>query len=209
MDEIVKAAMAKWPNVPHCYGWLALDARGNWRMRDERCQALGLPGDIIRHPSLLAFITRNYQCNDDGSWYFQNGPQRVYVDLAATPFIAHTTASGGFALHHAEQAFKPELAFLDTQGHLLLSSANTLAQLDDRDLAECLNWFKLDQTPVSDEDLLAWLEDHDASASLQLCAPHANGKCLEVQRCAEHQLMREFGYVSQPRAGNSEQSSSQ
>ena len=26
MDEIVKQAMAKWPNVPHCYGWLGLDA---------------------------------------------------------------------------------------------------------------------------------------------------------------------------------------
>ena len=44
MDEIVRAAIAKWPNVPHCYGWLALDARGNWRMRDERCQALNLQG---------------------------------------------------------------------------------------------------------------------------------------------------------------------
>ena len=27
MDDIVKQAMAKWPNVPHCYGWLALAAR--------------------------------------------------------------------------------------------------------------------------------------------------------------------------------------
>ncbi len=27
MDEIVRQAMAKWPSVPHCYGWLALDAR--------------------------------------------------------------------------------------------------------------------------------------------------------------------------------------
>ena len=24
MDEIVKQAMAKWPNVPNCYGWLGL-----------------------------------------------------------------------------------------------------------------------------------------------------------------------------------------
>ncbi|MEO6353290.1 MAG: DUF2946 family protein, partial [Burkholderiaceae bacterium] len=23
MDEIVKQAIAKWPDVPHCYGWLA------------------------------------------------------------------------------------------------------------------------------------------------------------------------------------------
>ncbi|MFM8464156.1 MAG: DUF2946 family protein, partial [Burkholderiaceae bacterium] len=23
MDEIVRQALAKWPNVPDCYGWLA------------------------------------------------------------------------------------------------------------------------------------------------------------------------------------------
>ena len=34
MDEIVKAALRKWPQVPHCYGWLALDARGDWYMRE-------------------------------------------------------------------------------------------------------------------------------------------------------------------------------
>jgi hypothetical protein len=30
MDDIVKQAMAKWPNVPACHGWLGLDARGHW-----------------------------------------------------------------------------------------------------------------------------------------------------------------------------------
>jgi len=35
MDEIVKQALAKWPNVPHCTGWLLLDRRGQWRMRDD------------------------------------------------------------------------------------------------------------------------------------------------------------------------------
>ena len=41
MDDIVKQAMVKWPNVPHCYGWLGLDARGNWYMRDDKLQAAG------------------------------------------------------------------------------------------------------------------------------------------------------------------------
>ena len=43
MDDIVKAALKKWPNVPHCYGWLALDARGDWYMRDERIRFAELP----------------------------------------------------------------------------------------------------------------------------------------------------------------------
>ena len=41
MDEIVKAALKKWPDVPHCYGWLALDARGDWYMRDEPSRRAG------------------------------------------------------------------------------------------------------------------------------------------------------------------------
>jgi len=41
MDDLVHQAMAKWPNVPDCYGWLGLDARGDWYMRDDQAQALG------------------------------------------------------------------------------------------------------------------------------------------------------------------------
>ena len=41
MDDLVLQAMAKWPNVPDCYGWLGLDARGDWYMRDDQTQALG------------------------------------------------------------------------------------------------------------------------------------------------------------------------
>ena len=76
MDEIVRQALAKWPNVPDCYGWLALDARGAFRMRDTAAQAANAPGDVIRHPALLSFIYRNYLRNDDGAWFFQNGPWR-------------------------------------------------------------------------------------------------------------------------------------
>jgi hypothetical protein len=91
MDEIVEAALRKWPNVPHCHGWLALDARGDWYMRDERVQAAGpfpqVKGSVIRHDKLLGFIHRNYAADADGAWYFQNGPQRVYVELEAAPWV--------------------------------------------------------------------------------------------------------------------------
>ena len=72
MDAVVTQALAKWPNVPHCYGWLALDARGNWRMRNEAAQAQQLPGDKIVHPALIGFIQRNYSCDAQGRYYFQN-----------------------------------------------------------------------------------------------------------------------------------------
>ena len=94
MDDIVRQAMAKWPNVPHCYGWLALDARGAWRMRDERAQHLGLPGDKLVNAALVGFINRNYARDERGCWYFQNGPQRVYLQLEATPFVARNESAG-------------------------------------------------------------------------------------------------------------------
>jgi hypothetical protein len=91
MDDIVRQAMAKWPNVPHCYGWLALDARGNWYMRDDRIQAAGpfprVKGSLLRHEKLVDFIHRNYDRDDQGQWFFQNGPQRVYVELELTPMV--------------------------------------------------------------------------------------------------------------------------
>lgn len=94
MDDIVRQAMAKWPHVPDCYGWLGLDARGNWYLRDAQVQAAGrfadggaAKGDLLQHDKLLAFIGRNYVCDARGCWYFQNGPQRVYVELELTPWV--------------------------------------------------------------------------------------------------------------------------
>lgn len=91
MDEIVKAALKKWPGVPHCHGWLALDARGDWYMRDERVQAAGpfpaVKGSCVRHEKLREFIHRNYLHDEQGAWFFQNGPQRVYVQLEAAPYV--------------------------------------------------------------------------------------------------------------------------
>ena len=91
MDPIVQAALRKWPDVPHCHGWLALDARGDWYMRDERVQAAGpfpqAKGSRIAHDKLRGFIHRNYAVDEQGGWYFQNGPQRVYVDLEAAPWV--------------------------------------------------------------------------------------------------------------------------
>lgn len=107
MDDIVRQAMAKWPNVPDCYDWLGLDTRGNWYMRDDRTQALGpfaggppaAKGSLLLHDKLIAFINRNYLAADSGQWFFQNGPQRVYVELAATPWIWRIQADHTLQTH--------------------------------------------------------------------------------------------------------------
>ena len=88
MDGQVLRSLIKWPSVPECHGWLALDRRGLWRMRNEYAQSNHLAGEIIKHPGLIEFIVRNYAQNYEGRWFFQNGPQKVFIDLDYTPFVA-------------------------------------------------------------------------------------------------------------------------
>ena len=133
MDDIVKAALLKWPNVPHCHGWLALDARGNWFMRDDRTQAAGsfptVKGSRVEHTKLLDFIHRNYMADAAGGWLFQNGPQRVYVDLEAAPYVwrlqvagtADGVPLGSCSVHaHTGALAQPLGCWLDEAGRLFL-----------------------------------------------------------------------------------------
>lgn len=139
MDEIVKAALAKWPNVPDCRGWLALDRRGRWRMRDWAAQQRAAPGEIIQHTGLIAFIARNYACTEQGEWFFQNGPQRVYVSLEATPFIFFFDPHTCQFNNHLQQTVKQVYAaLLDEQGHVYLHTDSGFGLLCDRDLPAVL-----------------------------------------------------------------------
>ena len=129
MDDIVRQALKKWPNVPHCYGWLALDARGNWYMRDDRVQAAGpfprVKGSRILHDKLREFIERNYLHDEAGCWFFQNGPQRVYVELEAAPWVWRLEAGQGTAprlVSHTGLAAQFESAWLDERGRLFLGT---------------------------------------------------------------------------------------
>jgi len=130
MDDIVAAALKKWPNVPHCYGWLALDARGDWYMRDDRIQAAGpfprVKGSRIDHEKLREFIARNYAADAGGAWFFQNGPQRVYVELEAAPWVwrlqADPTACVVVTSHTGLAAVPAGEAFVDESGRLFLTT---------------------------------------------------------------------------------------
>jgi hypothetical protein len=129
MDDIVKQALAKWPNVPDCYGWLGLDARGNWYMRDDPAQAAGpfaggttiSKGSLLKHEKLIDFIQRNYQPDAQGQWFFQNGPQRVYVELESTPLIWRVGADFSIQDHAGHPAVLRQ-CLLDDHGYLYLQT---------------------------------------------------------------------------------------
>ena len=135
MDDIVRQAIAKWPNVPDCYGWLGLDARGNWFLRDDGAQAAGSfaqagqsenlagKGSRLEHEKLIDFIQRNYESDADGRWFFQNGPQRVYVELESTPFIWRVNSAPNFEVTaHTGQSARVQRCVLDEEGRLYLET---------------------------------------------------------------------------------------
>jgi hypothetical protein len=163
MDDIVKAALKKWPTVPHCYGWLALDARGDWYMRDDRTQAAGpfpqVKGSRIVHDKLREFIQRNYDCDEQGCWFFQNGPQRVYVELEAAPWVWRLHADPGCPPSIESHTGVPTLfkaASVDELGRLFLATDLGLGLVHTLDM----------ETAADTIERGAWPLEHTSHAAL-------------------------------------------
>jgi hypothetical protein len=137
MDDIVKQAMLKWPNVADCYGWLGLDARGRWFLRDMNTQACGTfrhsKGSLLQHEKLLGFINRNYEVDARGCWFFQNGPQRVYVELEDTPMVWRLDNDGTVRAHTGEVAM-PEDCLVDELGHVYLVANGVVGLVHTQDV---------------------------------------------------------------------------
>lgn len=156
MDDQVLRSLIKWPNVPHCFGWLALDRRGQWRMRDEFTQQHQLPGQVIKHTALNECIARNYACDELGRYFFQNGPQRVFITLDATPWIARMIPAdkGQNLINQCHQAIEPTAALSDEKGNIYIVGAIDQTIYDGKQ-NNASQFIKIDGLTV------ALLHDHD------------------------------------------------
>ncbi len=128
MDESVRRAMAKWPNVPAVYGWLALDRRGNWLIKRE----------TIGNAALNSFISRNYLYDSTGCWFFQNGPQRVFVSLDYTPLVyrvtSHLRSPLALSTQLGGRVNTLHSAWIDEQGAILLHTDCGIGLVHDQDI---------------------------------------------------------------------------
>ena len=175
MDDIVKQAMAKWPNVPDCFGWLGLDGRGDWYLRDDAAQAAGAftsgaqgaKGSRLQHEKLIDFIQRNYAVDADGCWYFQNGPQRVYVELQHTPWVWRVSSSGEVASHSGLPT-QVSASYLDEAGHLYLATPLGMGLVHTADMehaaamVEAGHWAPEDVSQVTLESRFGFLRSPSA-----------------------------------------------
>lgn len=175
MDPEVIASLARWPNVPACYGWLTLDARGQWRIGEDG-------GEPVRHAGLVAFLSRNYGATERGEWYVQNGPQRVYVALARAPYIVRLAEPGVWQTHTGLVVEQISEALVDAEGHVYVVCEHGLAGVDDRDLCGVLD------SPDAADDAIDAVIVSLGNRRLRLV-------CVDAET-----LPSRFGFVRQPRA---------
>ena len=192
MDEIVLRGMAKWPNVPSVYGWLALDRRGNWLIKGER----------ISNPVVTTFIGRNYEHDPRGRWFFQNGPQRVFVTLDYAPYVYRIVSPGGAPLaleaHNGRPVSAVSGAWMDEEGALLLETDLGVGSVHDRDLERLLPAFiDAHGNPLAEAVLDELMElaqrGQDVPLWLGFRAPG-----IKIGPIASRDVAGRFGFVPRP-----------
>ncbi len=205
MDDQVLRSLMKWPNVPDCYGWLALDRRGQWRMRDEFTQQNNLPGQVIQHRALNEFIARNYAHDELGKYFFQNGPQRVFITLDATPWVVRMIPSKK-DLHFTNQCYQimePSAALSDEKGNIYIVGAVNQTIYDSNNSNIDTQFIK------RDGEVIALLHDHDldhfselAKLREEACSFGGSwtwqGKQLPLDPIHSQELASRFHYIAKP-----------
>lgn len=126
-------AMEKWPDVPDVFGKMKLDRRGRWLIE----------GLVVKHPRLRAFINRNYEQDEAGRWFFQNGPQRVFIEIEGEPWVLHMVGPNRLQTHNDLPVENIERVLVNEDAEILI----------DFDLGRGLLW---DQDLVPFLDHLTW-----------------------------------------------------
>lgn len=201
MDPIVSRAMAKWPNVPAVFGWLALDRRGQWSIKSAA--SAGTAGSEtsfarVTNPKLIEFIGRNYAHDEQGRWYFQNGPQRVYVKLDYTPFVYRIARAHplSFETHTGSHCADLQSAWMDEAGNLLLVTEHGPGVLLDRDLPRGLEALSYaDGHALEEERLLALIEEGDEAAGVYF---NTGAASLPLALIRAEEAPQRLGYVREP-----------
>jgi hypothetical protein len=110
--------MPRLTSAPCCAGRTCLPATagcrstgaGRWRLR----------GEAVTHAGLNDFLNRQYAHDQDGNYFVQNGPQRVFVELEYTPWVLRLTAEDRLETHVGEVVDEIRGAGIDDEGNLLI-----------------------------------------------------------------------------------------
>ena len=171
-------------------------------MRDEFTQQNKLPGQVITHRALNEFISRNYACDSLGRYFFQNGPQRVFITLDVTPWIARITPSenGLELLSQCNSLIEASGALSDEKGNIyILGKVNQLTD-EEKNKEQFFN---------QDCQTVALLHDHDLDHFSRLAKLHEEacsfggswewqGKQLPLDPVHSEELAARFQFIARP-----------
>lgn len=187
MDDAVLRAMQRWPNVPAVFGWLQLDRRGNWLIKTVEGRF-----ERIVNSAMVEFVGRNYVHDDEGRWYFQNGPQRVYVTLEYTPWVYRLDDAGRRLITHTGATPKAiTRLFMDDSHALLVETEFGIGIVLDRDLSAFLDHVQARSAANVD-------------ALIESVSQGAAGRCrvfdwqVPVEPIQAKDVPNRFGFVSRP-----------
>lgn len=186
MESWVERALAKWPNVPHLYGWIHLDRRGRWSLKGER----------VDRPKLVDMMRHNFAADERGAWYFQNGPQRGYVALEYTPLVAQAMPDGQLQLHTDATVRAVDAVYLDSDGTVVLSTEYGAAVLNGADLGWVMQ--RLISTDAIDVETNLEQALASPSGSPTRLRLEWEGSPISVNRCDAHALPETLGFQRDP-----------
>ena len=187
MEAWALRALERWPNVPALFGWLELDRRGRWLIQ----------GELISRLQIIDTINRNYEADQHGRWFFQNGPQRGYVNLETAPLVAHVTGNTLITHTHLEVR-EPTAAYLDEEGSLLIATEHGPAALIDSDLEWALARFVCSGVSAREEDILSALAL--PSGTHTELAMRIDNSMLPISRLDRAIAPQMLGFVREPEA---------
>lgn len=186
MDEWVVNALKRWPNVPALFGWLSVDRRGRWLVQ----------GETISHPRIVEVINRNYAADEHGRWYFQNGPQRGYMQLESTPLVLFVADNEHLVTHTGLPVEQLRAAYLDEEGSLVLATEHGPGELRGTDLQWALDRLSIAGKQIDEDALAAALEQPTQSqTNITLTAGPSQ---LSLQRLDFAQAPSRLGFVRVP-----------
>lgn len=212
MDDQVIAAISRWPNVPGVFGWLSLSVQGHWRLhphgdawdaQNENSATTRTelsPGETIGNARILSFINHNYAGDTQGRWYFQNGPQRVFVRLDGAPLILHLSGPGlAFQTHTGLAAEHVAAWWLDDEGKLYARTEHGPGLIAGRDTMAVFEALRT----IQGQPLLDLLESDTPAGEIMLASTRANRRADTVpaplKRCKASEVCGALAFVRFPR----------
>jgi hypothetical protein len=172
-------------------------------MRDEFAQANQLAGTVIQHTTLNEFISRNYACDSLGRYFFQNGPQRVFITLDTTPWIARIipSESGIQLLTQCGEEIQAQGALSDEKGNIYITGLITQSLSDQIDNTIFTRRVSPSVALLHDHDLGLFSEQ--SIVQEDACSFRGSwlwdGRDLPIEPIRSIELSERFHFVKAPR----------